>query len=72
MIEFTPLSRCKIVCLFSGRRAISALALSPTVRDRMIGQDGHVWYSKAGECEKCVGEMTGFDYGATNPLRENR
>lgn len=42
------------------------------MRDRMIGQDGHVWYSKTGECEKCVGEMTSFDYGATNALRENR
>lgn len=28
--------------------------------------------AKLETCEKCVGEMTGFDYGATNARRENR
>lgn len=27
-------------------------------------------YSKTGTSVKCVGEMTGFDYGATNPEGE--
>jgi len=44
-----PQSKSEIARVFSVCSAISALAARPWVQYGMIGQDGHVWYSKAGD-----------------------
>ncbi len=45
---------------------------APECRTDWLGKIVLCGTAKLEMCEKCVGEMTGFDYGATNALRENR